>query len=239
MPTSRLPSLAADSAGAEGCQCGPGQTRAVVWAALDSTRRTMRSTRTAPVVIDLDATLVTTHWEKERAAPTLKGGFGFPPLVAFVDYGPRGSGRLHLLPRRASVRGTTAFNRDSGGPDQMPNRSRGAAGRHRLRNREFPGSFGTLVGLATDVCVRGALLDRRASPGSDRRLGSERPSVMGGYYPAVSLMPTAGRRARVHHGQYSGWGIGQASQTCATDCRSILRLARRATVRQTTLEPSG
>ena len=42
-----------------------------------------------PLVIDLDATLVTSHSEKEHAAPTFKRGFGFHPLCAFVDHGPR------------------------------------------------------------------------------------------------------------------------------------------------------
>lgn len=36
-------------------------------------------------VIDLDATLVGSHSEKEGAAPTYKRGFGFHPLVAYLD----------------------------------------------------------------------------------------------------------------------------------------------------------
>jgi hypothetical protein len=36
-------------------------------------------------VIDIDATLVNAHSEKERAAPTYKRGFGFHPLLAFLD----------------------------------------------------------------------------------------------------------------------------------------------------------
>ncbi len=37
------------------------------------------------LVIDLDATLVTAHSAKEGAAPTFKGGFGFHPLLAWLD----------------------------------------------------------------------------------------------------------------------------------------------------------
>jgi hypothetical protein len=37
------------------------------------------------LVIDIDATLVTAHSEKESAAATFKGGFGFHPLLAFLD----------------------------------------------------------------------------------------------------------------------------------------------------------
>jgi Transposase DDE domain group 1 len=45
-----------------------------------------------PLVIDVDATLVTAHSEKESAAPTFKRGFGFHPLWAFCDHGAEGTG---------------------------------------------------------------------------------------------------------------------------------------------------
>jgi hypothetical protein len=37
------------------------------------------------VVLDVDATLVTSHSEKEAAAPTSKGGFGYHPLAVWCD----------------------------------------------------------------------------------------------------------------------------------------------------------
>jgi hypothetical protein len=45
-----------------------------------------------PLIVDLDATLVTAHSDKESAAPTYKRGYGFHPLCAFVDHGPAGTG---------------------------------------------------------------------------------------------------------------------------------------------------
>jgi hypothetical protein len=36
-------------------------------------------------VIDIDGSLVTAHSEKEQAAPTYKRGFGFYPLLAYLD----------------------------------------------------------------------------------------------------------------------------------------------------------
>lgn len=45
-----------------------------------------------PVVIDLDATLVGAHSEKEGATPNFKRGFGFHPMLAFVDHGAGGTG---------------------------------------------------------------------------------------------------------------------------------------------------
>ena len=44
------------------------------------------------MIIDLDATLVTAHNEKQFATPTFKYGFGFHPLLAFCDHGVAGSG---------------------------------------------------------------------------------------------------------------------------------------------------
>ncbi|MDQ0798337.1 IS1380 family transposase [Streptomyces sp. B1I3] len=47
------------------------------------------------LVLDLDATLVACHSEKEQAAPTYKGGFGFHPLLCFLaNTGEAVSGQL-------------------------------------------------------------------------------------------------------------------------------------------------
>jgi hypothetical protein len=50
------------------------------------------SGQSGAVVVDLDATLVTAHSDKESAAPTWKGGFGFHPLLGFIDHGAGGTG---------------------------------------------------------------------------------------------------------------------------------------------------
>ena len=44
------------------------------------------------VIIDLDATLIGSHSEKELASPNYKRGFGFHPMMAFVDHGKGGTG---------------------------------------------------------------------------------------------------------------------------------------------------
>jgi len=62
-----------------------------------------------PLVIDLDATLVTSHSEKEHAAPTFKRGFGFHPLCGFGDHGPDGTGEpLAILLRPGNAGSNTA-----------------------------------------------------------------------------------------------------------------------------------
>ena len=61
-----------------------------------------------PLVIDVDATLVTAHSEKECAAPTFKRGFGFHPLWAFCDHRPEGTGEpLAVLLRRGNAGSNT------------------------------------------------------------------------------------------------------------------------------------
>lgn len=45
-----------------------------------------------PLIVDVDATLLDAHSEKENAAPTFKKGFGLHPLCAFIDHGTDGTG---------------------------------------------------------------------------------------------------------------------------------------------------
>jgi hypothetical protein len=57
------------------------------------------------VIVDIDATLVTAHSDKEGAEPTFKRGFGFAPMCTFVDHGEHGTGEplaLDLRPGTAS-----------------------------------------------------------------------------------------------------------------------------------------
>lgn len=44
------------------------------------------------LIVDLDATLVGAHSDKQAAAPTHKRGFGFHPSCALVDHGSAGTG---------------------------------------------------------------------------------------------------------------------------------------------------
>jgi hypothetical protein len=58
------------------------------------------------VILDLDATLVAAHSDKEGAEPTYKRGYGFHPMCAFVDHGQHGTGEtlaVDLRPGRASA----------------------------------------------------------------------------------------------------------------------------------------
>lgn len=76
-----------------------------VWAR----RRPVAGAPGGQVIVDIDATLVTAHSEKEQAAATFKRGFGFHPIFAFCDHGEHGSGEtLAGLLRTGSAGANTA-----------------------------------------------------------------------------------------------------------------------------------
>ncbi len=63
----------------------------------------------SPLIIDLDATLLDAHSDKENAAPTFKRGYGFHPLCAFADHGAAGTGEpLAMLLRPGNAGSNTA-----------------------------------------------------------------------------------------------------------------------------------
>ena len=69
------------------------RTRA--WNAAGDRNPALSATAADPLIIDLDATLVTSHSDKENVAGTYKGGYGFAPFIASVDYGAgNGSGEI-------------------------------------------------------------------------------------------------------------------------------------------------
>ncbi|MEY8656073.1 IS1380 family transposase [Brachybacterium paraconglomeratum] len=70
------------------------RARKNAWALAGDHAPSTGATAKNPLVIDLDASLVTSHSEKEFARPTFKKGFGFHPLLAFVDHGTGGSGEM-------------------------------------------------------------------------------------------------------------------------------------------------
>jgi hypothetical protein len=75
----------------------PGAAIAAIRAARAAARRVVWGHRppvaeSGRVVVDLDATLIGSHSEKEQATPNFKRGFGFHPMLAFVDHGAGGTG---------------------------------------------------------------------------------------------------------------------------------------------------
>jgi hypothetical protein len=120
-----IAALAADvDAATSAIRAARAAARERVWAR----RRPVPGSCGSQVVIDLDATLVTAHSEKELAAPTFKRGFGFHPLFAFADHGEHGSGEtLAQMLRTGSAGANTASDHVAvltAALDQLPEHER-------------------------------------------------------------------------------------------------------------------
>jgi hypothetical protein len=79
--------------------------RAAVWARRRPVAGEPGARDGGQVIVDLDATLVSAHSDKEGAEPTFKRGFGFAPMCAFLDHGAHGTGEtlvVDLRPGKAS-----------------------------------------------------------------------------------------------------------------------------------------
>jgi hypothetical protein len=105
-----LAMLAADAPAAlKAINASRAQARARVWEMAGQHAPDHGSSAERPLAIDLDATLVTAHSEKQHAAPTFKRGFGFHPLWAFLDHGAPGAGEpLACLLRPGNAGSNTA-----------------------------------------------------------------------------------------------------------------------------------
>jgi hypothetical protein len=126
-------------------------------------------TRPAELVIDVDATLIGAHSEKEGAAGTFKGGFGFHPLLAFLD-GSRESLAAILRPGNAGA--NTAADHIAvvdAALEQLPRdvveharivvRTDSAGATHEFVDYLHEGQIGYLCGYDLTESVRRAILD--------------------------------------------------------------------------------
>lgn len=168
------------------------QARAAVWSAAGEHTPDHAVSAGAPVVIDVDATLVTAHSEKENAAPTDKRGFGFQPLWTFADHGADGTGGplacLLLKGQRRRKHRRRSHHRRPRGIDATTRAPTGtSAGRKVLIRTDSAGSP-TVPELAHQPAavllgrVRAAYQLRRhreryARRGSDPRVRRRRPAT--------------------------------------------------------------
>jgi hypothetical protein len=135
------------------------QARERVW----RRRSPVRGSADSQVIIDLDATLVTAHSEKQFATPTLKYGFGFHPLLAFCDHGVEGSGEtLAAMLRPGSATANNAADLIAvlhAALAQLPERERAQV----LVRADTGGGVKAFLHHITDL-GRGATVGRRAAP---------------------------------------------------------------------------
>jgi hypothetical protein len=112
--------------------------RQKVWALAGECAPDHSTDASAPLIIDLDATLVTAHSEKEHAAPTFKRGFGFHPLLAFVDHGQAGTAEpLHLKLRPGMLDRTPPPTTSPSQEKALAQLPRYRPGRERMPRRRY------------------------------------------------------------------------------------------------------
>ncbi len=71
-----IDAIASDRAGLDRLRCAHARARERAWELIGAPQR---------LTIDLDATLLASHSDKEGAAGTFKGGYGFHPMLAYGD----------------------------------------------------------------------------------------------------------------------------------------------------------
>lgn len=76
-----------DRAGTTAVVAGMKAARQAAWSACGTHNPAVAASTDAPLVIDLDATEILAHSDKEKAAPTWKKHYGFHPLAAIIDHG--------------------------------------------------------------------------------------------------------------------------------------------------------
>jgi len=151
--------VAADPALLGGLRAARARARQIAWDVGAAPER---------IVIDIDATLITAHSEKEGAAGTFKRGFGFHPLLAYLDESrealagvlrPGNAGAntaadhieivelvLEQLPRQVAEQAQVVVRTDS------------AAATHEFTDELRAGRVNFLMGLDLTEGVRNAIL---------------------------------------------------------------------------------
>jgi hypothetical protein len=171
--------IASDPAGLERLRDAHARARARVWRLTGAPER---------LTIDLDATLVGSHSEKEGAAGNFKGGYGFHPMLAYADQtGESLAGEL----RPGNAGPNTAVDQIAVAEQaiqQIPAehieniellvRVDSAGASHELLDWCREGRIGFSVGYDLTETVRGAILENPDSawvPALDQD-GAERPN---------------------------------------------------------------
>jgi hypothetical protein len=97
--------LGADAAAADGAVAAVRSARAAARDRVWSRRRPLAGTPGTrdggQVIVDIDATLVTAHSDKDGAEATHKMSYGLAPMCAFVDHGEHGTAETLALDLRA------------------------------------------------------------------------------------------------------------------------------------------
>jgi len=103
-----IEAIAADELALTRLEQAVARVRAHVWSLPGGAPPVLDDEEAEPVCVDLDATLVTAHSEKDGAAGTYKGTFGYHPDLAFLDRGDGTGEALAGLLRPGNAGSNTA-----------------------------------------------------------------------------------------------------------------------------------
>jgi hypothetical protein len=128
------------------------------WNAAGDRKPALTATPSDPRIIDIDATLVTSHSDKENVAGTYKGGYGFAPFIASCDYGTgNGSGEILATVLRPGDAGANSAEDHihvfhtaiAQLPESLFNDTGALAGEKILVRTDMPGPHGSSSGTCT------------------------------------------------------------------------------------------
>ncbi|WHU48105.1 transposase [Gordonia sp. L191] len=147
-----------------------------------------------PLIIDLDATLVTAHSDKEQATPNWKKGLGFHPLCGFADHQAAGTGEpLAIALRPGNAGSNTAADHISmveSALAQIPGVDGFRVGKAVLIRNRF-GRRHPRIPQLSDQAAAGLLGGVRTDRGHRR---NHRPTATGGVDPGLQCQRQRTRR---------------------------------------------
>ena len=149
-----------------------------------------------PVIIDLDATIVIAHSEKEQAAPTWKKTFGHHPMTAWADHGAgreRGAAGHRAPGRQRRLEHRRRPHR--GGPARARAAARASCGRKVLVRADSGGGTHEFLDLADREAPAAALLRRH-----DHHRGHRTTAI--GKVPADAWTPAYDGDGQVRDGAW-------------------------------------
>ncbi len=104
----KLKAVGDDEAASTWLNTAIARARHRVWAQLEDCNPACVASIDNPMVVDIDATLIVVHPDKEQARAN-RGNYGYHPLVAAVDYGDQLGGEiLHIMCRAGNAGANTA-----------------------------------------------------------------------------------------------------------------------------------
>jgi hypothetical protein len=106
----RVADLARDELSVARLDAARQRVRGTVWRVGGAPAAIADSRSSGMVCVDIDATLVTAHSDKQSAAGTYKGGFGFHPMLSYLDRGDGTGEALAGMLRTGNAGASTAVD---------------------------------------------------------------------------------------------------------------------------------